>query len=57
MSSPVTHKTTDSFNSLSDVPLEVGLYVLGEDGVFGVSFVAFDPGVVACEVTDDFEYV
>ena len=54
MSSPVTLKTIDSFTSLSDGPLEVGLYLLCEDGVFGVSLVAFDPAVVACEVTDDF---
>ena len=57
MSSPVTPKTIDSFTSFSNGPLEVALYVLGEDGVFGVSFVAFDPEVVACEMTDDFGFV
>lgn len=51
MSSPVTIKTIDSLTSLSDGPLEVGLYLLCEDGVF----VAFDLAVVAWEVTDDFE--
>ena len=34
---PVTLKTTDSFTSLSDGPLEVGLYVLSEEKVEGVA--------------------
>lgn len=36
-SSPVTHKTTDSFISLSGGPLEVGSYVLSEEKVEGVA--------------------
>ena len=36
-SSPVTLKTTDSFNSLSSGSLEAGLYVLCEEKVEGVA--------------------